>query len=718
MAVTVQRSPKSNARNACYDRVFRSMSRALITFVVVLFSAAAAAQSVAAPGGRWHGEAVAPLPGLPAVSVDLGEPGPYVSTGSAVLDLHATAAGIPFNGYIGIHLAVGKNATLDVPLLGRAVLAPRQSWSLRTSFRLEQTPMAYETKLDLSNRELVVEWRDRSMRLMSQRTVGTPPWTEPLPLRVTGGGEPPSATLLGQRACVRPSSELSDRAEWYRGFAAVAMPVAVWLDLPLPVRQALFGSSIRLLFFGAPRETQAMSALDRAAIPVTFRRTAGSYTAPWPYSPSPATVTVPVSWQANPETRVAGPGQSPFLVTNGVAAYAAEESALARPIPAMTPEPLHRNWSEQQREPRVSRPTPADIGREYRPALVVGLLLLLSVAVWLLARRHPRLAVLALTVVAAGGILAFRSRIRPVTGVFVIDRIEPVAPGVVRRFHTIIESGPSPLAERPPEPDQRTAVSASGWGWGQEQAQVVTSRTLPSQGASYYNSAWAAAMRRSFRQELGVAPAIHIRSRDAKRIVLDYESPIEVDTIRAGWFAGERVCHGDAKAGGSKSGSVTIESGSVLWSGSDFESAPLFVLAGAPSPPDVVVVLIRDRGDEMRTLGWMKTVDDRGIRTLRIGGELVPQPDGMLSCLIALPPGFRTAGATISASVSQRLTAKRVTLSGPVGSRSFGPGTNFDAGELAQFAHDGNLIQLTVEPDGSMPRRSAEAWVQVSEKRP
>jgi hypothetical protein len=713
------RPDPSSSQPACYDRLSRSMTRALITFVVVLFSAAAGAQTPAPAGGRWHGEAVAPLPGLPKVSLELGEPGPYVSTESAVLDLQATAGEHPFNGYIGYHFAVGRNATLDVPVVSRVVLPPHGRWSLRTQVRLQRAPMAYEMKLDLSNRELVIEWRDRSLRLQSQQTVGTPPWTTPRPLRVTGSGDTPAATpIIGQTAQVRPAGALSDRAQWYLGFSAVAMPVAVWLDLPLEIRQALFGSSIRLLFFGVPRREQTMSELDRAAIPVTFQWTPGSYTVPWPYAASPTPVTVPVSWQADPETRIVGPGQSPYLVANKLSVYAAEERALARPIPGTTPQPV---WRHPDQVPQTLRPTPPEIVREYLPAAVFVLVLLLSLGGWLVVRRTPRLALLGLMVAASAVILAMRGRIRPIHGLYVTERTEPVAPGVVRRFRTTIESGETPIAELPLQYDPHTTIGQRSWG--RETLEVVTAQTAPAQGTLYSNGAWDAAMRRTSRQELAAAPSIRIRSRDAKKLVLDYQSPIAVDYLFAGWSVDGRLYQGQVPLDGAKSGSATVESSHTLRIEPD-DGDSLIVPAGLPSAPDVVVSLVDNDRQGTHVVAWAHPIADRELGRFRIGAQLVPQPDGTLSCLFALPPGVTTATANIGALVDQGLAAKRVTLTGPSGSftsssvtgATLGYGTEFASGALKQIAPEGGIIQLIVELDGPAPSRHT-AYIDVSEKK-
>jgi hypothetical protein len=581
--------------------------------------------------------------------------------------------------------------------------------------------MAYEMKLDLSNRELVIEWRDRSMHLLSQRTVGTPPWTQPLPLRVTEAGETPAGTpILGRNPYIRPAGTLSERAQWYLGFSEVAMPVSVWLDLPLPVRQALFGSSVPLLFFGTPRGTQTMGALDRAAIPVTFRRTPGSYTVPWPYASGPNAVAIPVSWQANPETRVVGPGQSPYLVANSISIYGADEEALGRPLPARKPYPVRRAGAAE-RAPEVARPTSADLLGEYRPAVTFAVLLSFAIGIWIAVRRTPRLAVLGLTVVAAAGILAMRGRIRPIGGTYVMERVEPAAPGVVRRFRTTIVAGASPIAAAQPQPDRLTAISQ--YSRGQEKLEVVTSQTAPGHGALYYASAWSAAVRRTYRRELAPSQAIRIRSRDTNRIVLDYQSPIDVDSLFVAWRINGRVYRGQAKLDGAKKGSAAVESTTKLWVEIG-EWSPFALPEEAPSSSDVLVSLVDHDRDGVHVVTWLHPLADRELGTYRIDAELVPQADGTMACLFALPSAVRMAAPQIAVVVGSGVPAKRITLSGPAGSRTlsagkpapYGRGTQFDGGELAQIAPAGTIIQLIVEPDGSVPTRDATAWIEVSEK--
>ncbi|HET7712624.1 MAG TPA: hypothetical protein VFL80_11895, partial [Thermoanaerobaculia bacterium] len=190
----------SAMRSATIAIVQRVMSaRFLATFALLVCPVAAGADPV-----RWSAVATPPRSSLPAVSVVLGEPG-YISTRNSPIELRAIGGSSPFDGYIGFHFEVAGKKTVDVPVVARAVLRPGQAWSFATWAQVREVAWQ-KSALD---RELVIEWRDRSMRVIARRSTGTPPWNDPRPLRVIRDGEAVSdSCCLGVAAHVRSARNL------------------------------------------------------------------------------------------------------------------------------------------------------------------------------------------------------------------------------------------------------------------------------------------------------------------------------------------------------------------------------------------------------------------------------------------------------------------------------------------------------------------------------
>ena len=302
--------------------------RALIAALMVVLSSAAEGESLAVRK-PWHAVVPSPRAGLPAVTIDLGYPGPYVPTLSAPITIRATAADIPFDGYIGYHFAVHDRLTLDTPVIARAKLRPHEAWSFTTTATLR--------KCCIQNiripREIAIEWRDSAMQWIASSSAGVPPWTswdeDLLPLAVSGVNTP---QVLGAKPYIERAETLSDRAQWYAGFSAVVIPVATWLDLPERIRAAIFGSGVYVVFFGLPRPEQKMDRLDQALLPVTFSARPGSYDAPWPYRSSSSTR---LSWIAKEGSDKIGSDQNPYIARTNAAAWGADQVAVTRPLPAM-----------------------------------------------------------------------------------------------------------------------------------------------------------------------------------------------------------------------------------------------------------------------------------------------------------------------------------------------------------------------------------------------
>lgn len=695
---------KSGSHSRCYDRrlpLTIMFARMLITFVIVLHSSTAGADAMASP--RWQSVAASPRPGLPAVSVEMGEPGPYLSTKNARLILTTLPAERPFDGYIGFHFEVRKLKTLDIPVIFRATLHPHQQSTFATWVRLDLRGVfrgGPELKAR-EKREVVIEWRDAHTRLLATRNLGPAPWSDPAILRITRDLASDSPAPSGENLWyARSAASLSDRAQWYSGFSAVLIAVDLWLDLPMPVREAIFGSNVRTLFFGSPRSGQTWTALDRAMIPVEFEWKPGSYTAPWPYRPRAVTVPVAVSWKARPEALVMGPGQSPYLVSS-VSVYGAEEAALTRLFPIATTRPHRQDAPFAHRS--VLRLTAGEILREYRPLLVLAVLILLVVFLWLTVRRTPRIAALVVTLGATAAVLSARDWIHPVAGAHLTEEVRPIGPGVNRRSRSVHQYGASPLAERRLSSSElRTAVA--GIGEVLQDAEVRTSETAPGHGMMLLGrSAWDSTSRWTVRRELEQPVSIRIRSRDAKKLVFDYQSPIPANYVSATWEWNGRNYGGQGHLQGSSSGSATVVAGTLL--------APSIARwAWTPWLSQAVtrILLIEENRERTRTVVWTEPAISSAVALpFSMLGTLRPSPNGQLTCDFSLPAALKTAQSRLTIEIVFTLRVKQVTVAGPGGAvtavlsnevLSSGMASYvIPLHSLSEIASDGGIVTVTVD---------------------
>ncbi|MEO6259529.1 MAG: hypothetical protein ABIP63_04230, partial [Thermoanaerobaculia bacterium] len=695
-------------------------ARMLITFVIVLHSSTAGADATASP--RWQSVAPSPRPGLPAVSVQMGEPGPYISTKNAALTLTALTAERPFDGYIGFHFEVRTLNTLDTPVIFRTVLGSHGRRTFSTWVQLNTRGVYREGKPVLKKREVVIEWRDASARLLAKRNLGPAPWSDPVSLRITRGAASDAPALTGGSPTYdRSAASLSDRAQWYSGFSAVIIPVDLWLDLPMPVREAIFGSNVRTLFFGSPRSGQTWTALDRAMIPVEFEWKPGSYTAPWPYRPKAVTVPVEVSWRARPEALIIGPGQSPYLVSS-VSAYGAEEAALTREVPiAATRGPGKGAFSPRS---SVLRLTAEDILREYRPLLVMALLILLVVFLWLTVRRTPRIAALVVTLGATAAVLAARDWIHPVAGVHLTEDVRRIGPGVSRRTRSVQQYGASPLAERRLSSSElRTAVA--GIGEVLEDAEVRTSETAPGHGTMLLaRSAWDSTSRWTVRREMEQTVSIRIRGRDAKTLVFDYQSSIPANYVSVEWEGDGRNHFGQGHLLGSMSGTATVVAGIVeptigqwAWAGSRL----------GPFQTKTRISLIEQNRERTRSVVWTDPATSSAASLpFSMFGTLHPSPNGQLSCDFSLPTGSKTAQIRLTIKIVSTLGVKQVTVAGPGGTvtavlsnevmRSGMASYVIPLNSLGDIAPGGGIVTVTVDhAETGGVSWSPQVWLELRE---
>ncbi|HYS52828.1 MAG TPA: hypothetical protein VER58_03560 [Thermoanaerobaculia bacterium] len=475
--------------------------RVLITLVAAL-SSIAQAESLTARK-PWHAAVAPPRPGLPAVTIDLGYPSPYVPQMNSPITLKATAADVPFDGYIGFRFAVQGRKTLDTPVIARARLRPHEGWSFQTTANLRRWGASTPADQPLP-REIVIEWRDRSTEVIARQAAEAPPWTtfyeERWALRVIEpSGQLVDSSALGSKAYVERVDGLSDRAQWYAGFSSVVIPLTTWLDLPKRVREAIFGSGVYVVFVGLPRQDQQLDILDKALLPIVFTAHPGSYEAPWPYRGSrrmPAAT--PMSWIAKQGAAFVGAENGPYIARTQAAAWVADEVALSRPLPAM-----FRFVSEHDEfpVPFFAWEHRGDFLRVSRATVLTGAALLVSICGWFLARRKWSAAIAFAVVLLAIGMIGQRDRIRPAARVFDHDLQLPGAPGIIEHFRERHEYGAAPLGEAVERSD-RARTSLTGDYGSSEKAEARSSPTAPSMGLMIYWEDWDAVTRWSYRREI------------------------------------------------------------------------------------------------------------------------------------------------------------------------------------------------------------------------
>src|ERR1051326_1663959 len=141
--------------------------------------------------------------GLPDVDVAAGYDGKYVPGENTPMAMQARASAQPFDGYIGYRFVEGRRV-VDTPVIARAQIAVKSEWSFQTYEQTSHTAAAMD-------RELVIEWRDRSMTPIASRRPAVPPWTNARPLRIAGAHEALSPrTINGSDAILIRAGDLRD----------------------------------------------------------------------------------------------------------------------------------------------------------------------------------------------------------------------------------------------------------------------------------------------------------------------------------------------------------------------------------------------------------------------------------------------------------------------------------------------------------------------------
>ena len=698
--------------------------RALIAAVIFIASCAVGAQTPA----PWHADVAPPRLSLPRVAIDLGYRGPYIPVQSSPITLTATAGDQPFDGYIGYHIQVRDHLTYDLPVVARAVLRPHETWAFSTYATLRSVFGARESNSSArAYREIAVEWRDRSMRVVAATRAGVPPWTfwneERTPLLVDRIA-PAAPAALGRSAYFERADALPDRAQWYAGFSDAVIPVEVWLDLSRRVREAILGSSIRIVFFGLPRSNQHLDDLDRALIPVAFEARAGSYRAPWPYRDA-GTIATPMSWTPNRGARAVGQGSLPYIVSTAAATWIADADGIARALPSTSVE--NATSAAGFAPATIGWPRPSQILRAYPGKVALAIVMVVAIACWLATRKHPRIVVFVVLAVVAFSIVAARQRIRPRDGVYRYDMETTVVPGIVETTQVVRQYGAAPLPQPHFDPERiRTSVTNSVDLWW-EDAEIRTPATGVAMGTMQPRRDWDAVTRFAQRRELGNAPEIHLRRRD-DQLVIDYASSFPINRISGDWIDGHQLRHGIVIVPWSTRGTATIRDKREAW----HELEPFVWELNPPVPLENAAIQVRLQQrstSSTRTSSWMQTeesghffISDRETVT-----------NGAASFAFALPRNI-PARATASIDVPKQRASRRVTLHLASGDVALAP-TERDGALFATTAYaiapdalreivaQGGIVSVTMTTDENTTphawRKPMErAAIEISEQKP
>ncbi|HXG58528.1 MAG TPA: hypothetical protein VNL91_05870 [Thermoanaerobaculia bacterium] len=658
---------------------------------------------------RWKAVVAPPRPDLPAVTVFLGEPG-HVSTSNAAIDLRAVSGTIPFDGYIGYHFEVDRKRTLDIPVVARAVLKPHEPWSFPAWVQLRESgSMAVPL-----NRELVVEWRDRSMRVIAKRVAGTPPWSEPRPLRIIREGETLHASCcLGTFAHVRTATTLPEVAQWYAAFSDLVIATDLWLDLPMRVREAAFASGVRTIFIGVPRPDQKWTEIDRAIVPVEFLSQPGEFLLPWPYRADATPVSTPVTWRPKPESDFVGTERSPYLVTRGQTVFVADESLSTAPLPVTSMDPVRRYSGGES----VVEQNLVDIVSEYRVVIAGVAIALFCAAFSIMARRSIRALPVGLAVLAAVVILACRDQLRPSRGVHLHEEWTLTRPDLVVRLTKIREHGPTPIGERRISPDD-LRLSVSGAGDVRQEAEVRTPATAPGHGAMYLSrdgAAWDTTSRWSARRGLGQPVKVAIRSMDRTRMVFDYEAPFAAQYAMARWIVDGVQFRGEAKLQGVRQGRGIIEANHFVWATRNIETP-------RHDRGAVSVTLARSNREHEVIAFWSEraTREHRG-NTWAMRAPAHRDPDGKSRLAFALP-AFVPEGPML-VEVNGPIALRQVVLTTRDGSVPMAEDNGMlnryrvDGDDLLRIASEERIVIVTIEPDGTFTGPPPHIEIAVKEKR-
>jgi hypothetical protein len=454
-------------------------------------------------------------------------------------------------------------------------------------------------------------------------------------LRVLADAATAPAETLGVPTYAATPGDLLPEAQWYRGFRSLAVPTAIWLDLPPATREAIFGSGIAIVFTGTPREGQMIGPRDELLLPVSFRANSGSYIVPWPYASEGHSIPATMSWTADPETTAFGSAGAPYIVSDGsTVAWAADEKALELPLPAMhavstgRPNPVTTAGG---------KPAARQLLRAYVPMIVTILAALLSLALWLASRRAPRIAIAAAALGSSLFIIAAEKRIRPLPDRHEIEIVSHLSRGLVERHHGRYIAALSPLDEAMPPGDVTSWIHA---GDGVDRpGEIRGPDTPPGAGGLLGHGEVEAALRWSWRRDAGTVAQVAVVRLDPSSITLQFDAPHPVNEIRASWYAGLRYVSGSITLPGRKSGIVTIRAGRFIWQESWFDDR-VGRAGGLPPGDGTTVLLVQRARARTKAIRWWqpRSGEDDMLGIAGTLGRTAAEP-GAMSGTFVLPAG-------------------------------------------------------------------------------
>lgn len=611
-----------------------------------------------------------PRPPLPTVRVTLGEPG-YISTRNSAIELKATSGNAAFDGHIGYHFEVDGKRTIDIPVVARAVLKPHQEWSFATWMQLREPSWQERDSL---NRELVIEWRDRSMSLVAQKVVGRPPWSTVTALRVVGDGEAAGECCFGKRAYVRRAADLPAVAQWYSGFSYFVIATERWLDLPLPVREAAFSAGTPRVFIGAPRAGQTLTALDRAVLPVAFADGG--------------------SWRAKKGATSTGSPSSRDLVTDEWNVFARDASALAADLPVTK----RFNKRPYGRWRPVADVRASELVRRNAVVIIALLVLLVTVVIALMLVRSRRIVAIAATLVAVAALLACRDQLRLRADTHIYDEWRPEGLDATRHLTTIREYGPTPIAGHPTSADD-VRLSVTRAGDDRQEAEVRDANTAPGYGAMFVRGslAWDSTARRARRSEVGTPIRITIRRRDHQSMTFDYEAPFPVQFARASWTWNGMTQYGDGRLTGGKHGQATVHN-------MRFVSSLQGELQEFWNWGDTTIALAGIGEKRTSVVFWNDVSDRDGAAQWSMSGQLRRGADGIARCSFGIRPFSPDATVWVEPQGMGKIPEMTVTYAGnsvPLASdETVKAGRRkLDAAIVRRIATEGGVLSIAVEAD-------------------
>jgi hypothetical protein len=657
----------------------------MVSAALLLFSLPALAALPQASGAWLRAEP--PRRDLPAIEVKVGYPGGYIPDGNVPIVLRANPVR-PFEGAISFRVL--RRHSWPTPVITRVNLKPGQPWSFRTW-----------ANIPVAGSELSIEWRDRDLRVLSTASVAQIPQPRRRVLRVVDDTTAAPAVTLGEPTYAVTPGDLSREAQWYGGFRALTIRTAVWLDLPAETREAIFGSGIATVFIGTPREGQTIGPRDELLLPVSFRPNPTSYIVPWPYTSGGDSVPATMSWTADPGQLALGSPGAPYLVRDGWGvAWVADEKALELPLPAM-----HAVATGKQNPINTDggRPTAGQFLRAYVPMIATILAALLSLALWLVSRRAPRIAIAAVALGSSLLIIAAEKRIRPLPDHHEIEVVTQLSRGLVERHHRRYTAGLSPMDE-----DTRPR-DVTSWIHGgdhiERQGEIRGPNTLPGAGGMLGHSVVEAALRWSSRRDAGSVAEVAIIRRDPSSITLQFDAPHPINEIRVSWLEDQRHVSGAITLNARKSGVVTVHAGKFIWQEGSWFIDEVGIAGSHVQGAGTTVWLVQRTRARTKAIRWWQPRSGDENELLRIGGWLGPNvaEPGTMSGTFVLPTD-NLEGRSAKVVVPGTIPIESVLLTWPGGSataRVSGGDTArqefaIPAEALQQIAGSGRVFQVTV----------------------